>query len=58
MTPQFQLFNRWCHGLYSFNGHTGIVGSGLGTHSINIRFCNRPEIVLVTLKKPSQEQEK
>ena len=51
MTPQFQLLNRFCHGLYRFPDGAGIAGAGLGTHTINIRFMNRPEIVLVTLTK-------
>lgn len=29
-----------------------IVSKGLGTHTIDIRLFNMPEVVLVTLKKP------
>lgn len=49
MTPQFQFLNRYCRGIFRFGDSTGISGGGLGTHSVNIRFMNRPEIVVVTL---------
>ncbi len=52
MTPQFQFFYPWCAGFFSEeNGRQMIVGRGLGTHSINIRFCNKPQIVVVNVKK-------
>ena len=56
MTPQFQLFNRYCRGLFRFGEGTGIVSGGLGTHTIDIRFMNRPEIVLLTLEKETQDR--
>ena len=28
-----------------------IVSRGLGTHSINIRFCNKPQLVHIRLRK-------
>ena len=51
MTPQFQFFNPWCRGFYRDKEKAGIVSGGLGTHSVNIRFNNRPEIVMITLEK-------
>ena len=30
--------------------YEGMVGRGLGTHSINIRFCDKPQVLVVKLK--------
>lgn len=52
MTPQYQFFYPWCAGLYEGkHGKKMIVGRGLGTHSINIRFNNQPQVVVVDIKK-------
>lgn len=50
MTPQFQFFLPWCAGKFEENGRHLIVGRGLGTHSVNIRFNNRPQVVVVKLR--------
>ena len=51
MTPQFQFFFPWCSGQYEgAHGRMMIVGRGLGTHSINIRFNDKPQVVVVELK--------
>lgn len=50
MTPQYQFFLPWCAGRFDADGKTMIVSRGLGTHSINIRLNNRPELVCVTLR--------
>lgn len=39
MTPQYQFFVPYCAGVFEQDGHHMIVGRGLGTHSINIRFA-------------------
>lgn len=49
MTPQYQFFNPYCAGTFERNGRVLIVSRGLGTHSVNIRFCNKPQIVAVKL---------
>ena len=49
MTPQYQFFYPRCQGIFEIQGKTGIVGAGLGTHSVNVRLFDRPEAVLVTL---------
>lgn len=49
MTPQYQFFLPYCGGTFEQNGRYMVVGRGLGTHSINIRFCNKPQIVSVEL---------
>lgn len=51
MTPQYQFFLPWCAGDFERNGKRMIVSRGLGTHSINIRLNNRPQLVVVHLKK-------
>ena len=51
LTPQFQLFYPYCKGRFAFGRKTGIVSAGLGTHTINIRINNPPDIVTVVLKK-------
>lgn len=63
MTPQYQFFFPWCAGLVtgrkSWRQKEGktlenepgmIVSRGLGTHSINIRFNNKPQIVVLHLE--------
>ena len=49
MTPQYQFFVPYCAGTFEKEGCHMIVGRGLGTHSINIRFCNKPQLVVVKL---------
>ena len=52
MTPQYQFFFPWCAGL--FEGKRGsklLVSRGLGTHSINIRLNNKPQVVVVDILK-------
>ena len=51
MTPQYCFFSPDCRGVKEYDGKYGIVGAGLGTHSIHIRIFDRPEIVSVTLVK-------
>lgn len=49
MSPDYHLFPGICRGRYETAGKTMIVSGGLGTHSINIRFGNKPEIVVLKL---------
>ena len=51
MTPQYQFFFPWCAGLFTGKQERKmIVGRGLGTHSINIRFNDKPQVVVVDIK--------
>lgn len=50
MTPQYHFFLPYCAGIFEKNGRRMIVSRGLGTHSINIRFCNLPQVVVIRLE--------
>lgn len=51
MTPQFQFFSPYCNGILAEQGKWMIVSRGIGTHSINIRINNKPQLVVVHLEK-------
>ena len=51
MTPQYQFFLPACAGRFDREDKTLIVSPGLGTHSINIRFNNRPQLIWVQIRK-------
>lgn len=51
MSPQFQFFSKYCRGRLTYGNTTEVVSGGLGTHSVNIRFNNKPEILLLTLQR-------
>lgn len=60
ITPQAKLFPRYCAGKYTIEEKHLIVSRGLGTHTIPIRFNNRPELSVVHLEpvKNNREMEK
>lgn len=50
ITPQVKLFPRYSAGKYTIGEKYMIVSRGLGTHTIPIRFNNRPELSVVHLE--------
>lgn len=52
ISPQYELFPKYDAGEYHENGQTMLVSRGLGTHTIKLRAFNRPELMIVTLKRP------
>lgn len=51
MSPDLVLFPKYYRGRFDEYGSTMIVSGGLGTHSINIRINNRPELIVIRLKR-------
>ena len=49
MSPDYHLFPGICRGRFETGGKIMIVSGGLGTHSINIRFGNKPQIIVLRL---------
>ena len=58
MTPQFQFFSKYTRGLLRKGDRSMIISGGLGTHSINVRIANRPELVMITLRRKETESER
>ena len=48
--PDFFIFPKYSGGFYTENDSNMIVSCGTGTHTINLRVFNPPEITLVELK--------
>ena len=53
MTPQYQFFHPFSGGVFEQNGRWMLVSRGLGTHSINIRIGNRPQLAVIRLEPKS-----
>lgn len=49
MTPQIQFFEKKVRGIFDVEGMKGVITRGLGTHSVNIRINDFPEIVTLLL---------
>ena len=49
ITPQAKLFPRYSAGKYEIGEKWMIVSRGLGTHTIPIRFNNKPELSVIHL---------
>lgn len=50
ITPAFQLFPKYSGDIYREDGKAIIVSKGLGTHTVNIRFLNPAEVIVIHLK--------
>lgn len=51
LSPRRKFFPKYSYGKNTLNNTTIITSSGIGNASIPIRLFNRPEIVVVTLKR-------
>ena len=49
VTPQGFLFPKYSGEMTKVGDQTVIVSRGLGTHTLNIRFFNTPELVCICL---------
>ncbi len=49
MTPQFQFFSPYCAGTFRKEDKVMIVGRGLGTHSVNIRLGDKPQVCVLEI---------
>lgn len=49
ISPQFRPFPRYSKGRYRKDGTEMIVSAGCGTHKVNLRLFNKPEIVVIDL---------
>ena len=50
ITPQVRLFPRYDAGHFRRGGRDLVVSRGLGTHTVNIRIFNPPELSIVRIK--------
>ena len=51
ISPELKLRPEHSGGVYKKAGKIVVVTRGIGSHFINIRLFNRPEIVVIDLKK-------
>ncbi len=50
VSPAYRLFPRYDAGLFREKGTCMLISRGVGTHSLNIRLWNRPEIPVICLE--------
>mgnify|MGYP002868832817 CR=1 FL=1 len=50
ISPKFRLFPEYSFGKFTKDGCTLIVTKGCGTHHVNIRIFNRPEIAVIDIE--------
>ena len=50
VSPNFQPFPGYAYGRFDRDGHTVLVGSGLGEHHIPLRINNPREVVIIEMK--------
>lgn len=49
ISPEYKLFPKYDSGVYEKNDSKMIVSRGMGSHTINFRINNAPELITVTL---------
>lgn len=47
VSPQMRLFPKYDRGMYTKDGKKLIVSAGLGSHTVNVRINNPPELVVI-----------
>ena len=55
ISTSLRLFPKYAHGLFEKNGAAMIVTCGAGSHHVNIRLFNRPEITVISLSGAETE---
>lgn len=55
MSPQFQLFRKECAGVFPYRNGRMLVNRGMGTHSVNVRLNDLPEISVIDLLPPERK---
>ncbi len=55
MSPQMQFLSRYNRDAAWYNGVPMIISSGLGTHSINVRINNPPQLIVLEWRTPSKK---
>lgn len=54
ISPQYKLFPEYDAGEFREGASTMILSRGLGSHTIKLRLCNKPELVVIDFYKESQ----
>lgn len=49
ISGQYQLFHKYCSGCFDKDGKAMIVSRGLGTHTVNVRINNKPQVIVIDL---------
>jgi len=49
ITPQGRFFPKYSGGLYKEGSQAFVVSRGLGSHTVNVRLMNQPELIVLTL---------
>lgn len=57
ITPNYIFFPKYDSGIYRENQSVMALTAGLGTHSVNVRFLNRPELYIITLHQDDSKKE-
>ena len=56
LAPNLTLRPRHATGAYRKNGRVVIVTRGIGSHGVNVRLFNRPEIAVIDIKKDDDQK--
>lgn len=58
IAPNYTFRPQHCGGVYRKNGRVIIVTRGIGSHGINIRLFNRPEVVVIDIKQDNAKNDR